>query len=92
MNAETKEAPTIETAEEGLQIFLPRHLTENFQTALNQIQEQYGLSPDLPSLVRLWLACGTSSLIRGEFENAVWDIKRRMLNPSAEGVVDEDPS
>ena len=84
---ETKEAPEPEV--EGLAITLPPHLTENFQTAVNQIRERYGLSPDVPALVRLWIACGTSGKIRREFEHAVLEIQRRPINPLEEAEFDE---
>ena len=75
---------------EGLAIVLPPHLTENFETAVNQIRERYGLSPDVPALIRLWTACATSSRIRREFEHAVLEIKRRPINPHTEGLLDDD--
>lgn len=85
---ETKEAPEPEV--EGLAITLPPHLTENFEKAVAQIKERYGLSPDVPALVRLWVACGTSARIRREFELAVLEIKRRPMDPNAEGFFDDD--
>ena len=69
---------------------MPLRLTENFETAANEIRERYGLSPDMPSLLRLWLACGTSGRIRREFERAVLEIQRSPLNPYEEGQFDED--
>lgn len=69
---------------------LPAHLRENFERADTQLNELYGASPGVTALVRLWLACGTSSQIRVEFERAVLDIKRPDLTPNEEGVFDED--
>ena len=69
---------------------LPPHLRENFEKADAQVRELYGDSPGVTALLRLWLACGTSSQIRVEFERAVLDIKRRDLNPNEEGDFDED--
>lgn len=69
---------------------LPAHLRENFEKADAQVRELYGDSPGVTALLRLWLACGTSSQIRVEFERAVLDIKRRDLNPNEEGDFDED--
>lgn len=85
---ETNEASAVEV--DGLSIVLPPHLTENFETAVNQIRERYGLSPDVPALIRLWIACGTSGRIRREFEHAVLEIKRRPINPNTEGLLDDD--
>lgn len=85
---ETKEAPEPEV--DGLAIVLPPHLTENFETAVAQIKERYGMSPDVPALLRLWIACGTSARIRREFELAVLEIKRKPINPSAEEYFDDD--
>lgn len=69
---------------------LPPHLTENFEKADRNLQELYGSSPGVTALVRLWIACGTSALIKKEFELAVMDIKSRNLKPNAEGEFDED--
>jgi hypothetical protein len=69
---------------------LPAHLRENFEKADLQLREFYGMSPGVTSLVRLWLACSTSSQIRREFELAVLDIKKRGLNPNENGGFDED--
>ena len=85
---ETKEPPVTEAG--GLTMTVPLHLTENFETAVNEIRNRYGLSPDVPSLMRLWLACGTSGRIRREFERAVLEIQRRPLNPYEEAAFDED--
>jgi len=69
---------------------LPTHLRENFEKADHQLREFYGMSPGVTALVRLWLACGTSSQVRREFELAVLDIKKRGLNPNENGGFDED--
>jgi hypothetical protein len=65
-------------------------LTANFEKADRQIQEAYGCSPGTTALLRLWVACGTSREIQREFERAVLDIRRKTLNPPANGVFDED--
>ena len=67
---------------------LPHHLLENFEKADARLRELYGFSPGVPALVRLWLACGTSSLIREEFEQAVMDLKQSPFPP--EGRFDVD--
>jgi hypothetical protein len=69
---------------------LPTHLRENFEKADLQLREFYGMSPGVTALVRLWLACGTSSQVRREFELAVLDIKKCGLNPNENGGFDED--
>ena len=75
---------------DGLSIVLPPHLTENFEKADRQLHEVYGISPGVVGLLRLWVACGTSSQIRREFELAVLDIKRRDISSSGEGEYNED--
>ena len=75
---------------EGLPIVVPSHLTENFEKADQQLREVYGISPGVEGLLRLWLACGTSSQIRKEFELAVLEIKRPHASPEGEGDYDED--
>lgn len=69
MSAGTSDAATAVDAD-GLAIVLPPHLIANFERADRQIQEEYGITPGVPLLVRLWLACGRTSHIRREFELA----------------------
>lgn len=69
---------------------LPPHLRENFEKAEARIKELYGLSPGVPALMRLWIACGTSWRIQREFECAVLDISRKTLDPAEEGLLDDD--
>ena len=83
---DTNNPPTIE----GLPIVLPPHLTENFEKAEALIRDLYGISPGVVSLLRLWIACATSALIKKEFELAILDIKRSDLTPNAEGYFDDD--
>lgn len=65
-------------AEVGLEI-PPRSLAV-FEKAERQLRELYGSAPDVPSLVRLWLTCATVSRIRKEFEAAVQELDRGILN------------
>ena len=69
---------------------LPSHLRENFEKAEARIKELYGLSPGVPALMRLWIACGTSWRIQREFEYAVLEISRKTINPDKEGMYDDD--
>lgn len=69
---------------------LPLHLRENFERADQQVREHYGTSPGVTALIRLWLACGTSSQIRVEFERAVLDIHRQDFLPDDDELFDED--
>lgn len=64
----TATGATLET--EVVPIALPPHLLATFQKADRQIQELYGVTPGVPLLVCLWLACGKTSQIRQEFELA----------------------
>lgn len=93
MTPETKviaaEAPAAPAAPE-LSLTLAPHLQENFAKSDRELRERYGASPGVPALMRLWLACGTSSQITREFELAVMDIRQRTLHPNAEGDFDED--
>lgn len=81
---------TTAPAESEFSLTLAPHLQENFAKADQQLRERYGASPGIPALMRLWLACGTSSQITREFELAVMDIKQRTLHPNADGDFDED--
>lgn len=69
MRTTTSEGATTVDAE-GFAIVLPPHLIANFERADRQIQQEYGITPGVPLLVRLWLACGRASHIRREFELA----------------------
>lgn len=91
MTPETKDAPAVAASPELEELvrLLPPHLTENFEKAHRQIQDYYGLSPGITALIRLWLACGTSTRIRMEFEHAVLDITKRGLNPHEEDYFDD---
>ena len=62
----TPEVRALDEVEELVKV-LPSHLRENFAKADLQLRELYSLSPGVAALVRLWLACGTSSQIRREF-------------------------
>lgn len=86
MSAETKAADEVEE----LVRQLPPHLRENFEKVDREIQEEYGITPGVTRLVRLWLACGTRTLIRREFEFAVLDVTRRGIEPHPNGEYDED--
>ncbi|MBL9207337.1 MAG: hypothetical protein JNN01_19815 [Opitutaceae bacterium] len=92
MTPETKDGPasaTVAIETEEFTRLLPAHLTENFEKAHHQIQEYYGTSPGVPALIRLWLACATSTQVRLEFERAVLDITKRGLNPHEEEYFDD---
>lgn len=92
MNSDTKEAPTVSAPADagGLAMLLPAHLTDNFEKANRWIQETYAMNPGVPSLVRLWLACSTSSQIRKEFELAVLDVTKPGIKPHENGEFDDD--
>jgi hypothetical protein len=78
------------TTEDAVPVLLPPHLTENFEKAESEIRKFYGLSPDVPTLVRLWLGRGTSSRIRKAFELSVLDIKKSARSPNEEEYFDDD--
>ena len=82
----------LETEEEVTELVkaLPSHLRENFEKAEARIKKLYGLSPGVPALMRLWLACGTSWRIQREFEFAYLEITRKTINPEEEGIIDDD--
>src|SRR5436190_24030628 len=89
--AETSRTDTkAENEESEIQLEIPPHLTANFKKADQLIQQEYGASPGVEALCRLWLACGTSRVIKREFERAVLEITRKTLNPAESAVFDED--
>ena len=75
---------------EGLAIVLPPHLIANFERADRQIQEAYGVTPGVPSLIRLWLACSQASHIRREFELAALGKPSRSYNTHNDDVDGDD--
>lgn len=83
---ETQTAP-VEV--EGLPLVVPPHLTENFERARRRIADQYGSSPEVVDLLRLWLACARSRQIKREFERALFDLNARSLDPDQEDYLDE---
>lgn len=87
MSTDANERAVVEA---GIPIVLPPHLTQNFEKADRKLLEAYGSSPGVISLVRLWIACGTSAEIQREFERAVLDIRRKTLNPPEDGLFDDD--
>lgn len=66
----TAEAP--ESA--GLEMVLPPRLLAAFERAERQLEEAYGVAPGVPALIRLWLACATTTIVRREFESAVLQV------------------
>lgn len=90
MSTVTPESVAAKPDENGVSVVLPREVMENFEKAHRQIQEFYAMSPGTPMLVALWLACGTASQIRKEFELAVLDISKRGIEPGPNGEIDED--
>lgn len=84
--------PEIKASDEVAELVkvLPSHLLENFEKAEARIKELYGLSPGVPALMRLWIACGTSWRIQREFECAVLEISRKTINPEGDEIFDDD--
>ncbi|MFZ5495445.1 MAG: hypothetical protein ACOZE5_08945 [Verrucomicrobiota bacterium] len=68
---------------------LPAHLRENFERTQKLLIADHGLSPPVPTLVRLWLACATPERVRREFEEAVLQISGTSRQP-ADDVFDEE--
>jgi hypothetical protein len=79
MNAVTRDT-TVTAEAEGLAIVVPPRLLAAFEKAERQLREIYGIAPDVPTLVRLWLTCATVSRIRKEFEAAVQQLDRTVLD------------
>ena len=75
---------------EGVPLLVPRHLLGRFEEAATQIERFYGLTPDVPILVRLWLASTCPSLIRREFESAVLGITKPGFEFEHDGDSDGD--
>lgn len=51
-----------------------------FEKAAQQLRELYDTAPDVESLMRLWLTCATVSRIRKEFEAAVQELDRGIID------------
>ena len=89
MNGAATELPD-PMAVEGMPLVLPRHLIVRFEEADEQIRTTYGIAPGVPTLVRLWLACGCVSQIRKEFESAVLGITKPGFEFENDGDSDGD--
>ena len=88
MSVATKELPATPTAE-GLEMLIPPRLLARFEAVQSELKSAYGFAPDLPELIRFWLACSTISYIRKEFEAAVLSTNENVI-PSDEGESDGD--
>ena len=89
MSVATKEAPVIPTTE-GLEMLIPPRLLVRFEAVQRELKSSYGYAPDLPSLIRFWLACSTISQIRKEFEAAVLSTNENVIPSDDEGEPDGD--
>lgn len=69
----------VTVAEEGTALALPPRLLAPFEAAQRALRSAYGFAPDVPSLIRLWLACATDSRVRREFEAAVLQINENVI-------------
>lgn len=88
MNATSDPPPLVDV--DGMPLVIPRHLLSHFAEAAAQIQRFYGLNPDVPILVRLWLASTSPLLIRREFESAVLGITKAGFEFEHDGDSDGD--
>lgn len=88
MNTTSDPPPLVEV--EGMPMVVPRHLLGSFEEAAAQIERLYGLTPDVPILVRLWLATTCPALIRREFESAVLGITKPGFELENDGDTDGD--
>lgn len=75
---------------EGAPLILPPHLSAAFEQTEAQLRTIYGASPEVVTLVRLWLACATPFRVRQEFERAVLGVSEPTIQPNAQGVFDDD--
>lgn len=73
-----------------IELEIPPRLLAVFEKTERQLRELYGTAPDVPSLVRLWLTCATVSRIRKEFEAAVQELDRGIIDFDHEDEEDGD--
>jgi hypothetical protein len=66
--------PTYSGASGGLTMEIPPNLLRPFQQTEMNLREVYQTSPDIPTLIRMWLACATPGQLQEEFEEAVRDL------------------
>lgn len=84
------EAPTAVEEAEGVPMVIPPHLAARFEEADQQIKTAYGITPGVPALVRLWLACGNAAQIRQEFEEAALGITKPGFEFENDGDSEDD--
>lgn len=58
----------------GLSMMIPPNLLKPFQQTETNLRQAYKTSPDVPTLIRMWLACATPGQMQEEFEEAVRDL------------------
>lgn len=90
MSSATSEVTPSPVEVDGIPLVIPPHLAARFEEAEEQIKTAYGVTPGVPMLVRLWLACGNPAGIRREFEMAVLGITKPGFEFENDGNSDHD--
>lgn len=84
------DASTAVAETEGVPVVIPSHLAARFEEADELIKAAYGITPGVPALVRLWLACGNAAQIRREFEEAALGITKPGFEFENDGDFNDD--
>ena len=87
MNVLTKEPPL---KDEVTEFLIPARLMGPFEAAQRELRAAYGYAPDLPSLVRLWLACATDYRVRKQFVAAALQTNANVIPSEEEDESDGD--
>lgn len=77
MKTDANRSPGVPITIDGQTVLLPPDLMRPFEEAERQLEQAYGIKPGVTALLRLWLACGTSSQIRIAYERT----RRRAQRP-----------
>ena len=58
----------------GVSMLIPSNLLRPFEQAEMNLRQVYNSSPDVPTLIKMWLACATPGQLQEEFEEAMMDL------------------
>ena len=58
----------------GVAMLIPSNLLKPFEQTEMNLRQVHKSSPDVPTLVKMWLACATPGQMQEEFEEAMMDL------------------
>lgn len=68
---------------------IPTRFRDVFLKVEAILKKEYGASPPVDDLIRMWIGCATPEELLQEFEEAVLGLSPSTIRPDAEGLYDE---